>query len=267
MFDLRPIHALGQNFLADDRVTEEICILANLAKSDLVIEIGPGIGALTQALIRHAGQVIAIEIDQHLLPALRSQIPVTANCRIMLADALKTDLAGLAAEWNGPLKVAANLPYYLTTPLIEKILCEFPGCSEIVLMVQKEVADRVMAIPGSKQYGPLPVLAASHGQVSRGINIPAASFIPQPRVDSCLIRINDIGKLQISDWPAYKSFLENCFAHRRKTLINNLKTTGLPPASLAKLKVYLESHGSSADIRAERLNIHDFFALHRFLHP
>jgi 16S rRNA (adenine1518-N6/adenine1519-N6)-dimethyltransferase len=262
-YGLRPNRSLGQNFLIDSQVTRAAVDWAGICREDLVIEIGAGIGALTRELIERAGRVVAIEIDRRLLPALQAQIPDQADCCILAQDALEADLAALAAEWPGPVKVAANLPYYATTPLLEKILCDLPQCRMIVLMVQREFADRILSAPGGKTYGPLAVLSASHGQVSRGISVPAASFLPEPGIDSCLIRINDAGKLQIANWNGYRRFLEACFAHRRKTLVNSLRAAGTPMQVLDTVCRMLPIRGFPADVRAEKLKTEDFFAIYQ----
>jgi 16S rRNA (adenine1518-N6/adenine1519-N6)-dimethyltransferase len=262
-FGVQPAHGLGQNFLADDRFIVRICELAQIGPDDLVLEIGAGIGALTHELTLRAGRVVAIEIDSRLVPALRAGLPATGDCRIIEADALKIDLPALVAGWSGPIKVAANLPYYITTPLIEKILCELPDSGELVFMVQREAADRIIARPGSKAYSPLAILSCSHGQVSRAFDVPAAAFYPQPHVDSCVIRINSQGKLQISDWGSFRKFLERCFTQRRKTLTNSLKATGYNKDQLAAVQLFLASRGLPADIRAEKLDPEVFYDLFR----
>ena len=264
-FNIRLNHSLGQNFLIDERIIGRICQVADLSPADLVIEIGPGLGSLTRELARLAGRVIAIEIDRQMLPALEQALDGFPNCQVMHADALDIDLASVTAGWTGPVKVVANLPYYITTPLIMKILGELPGCSEMVLMIQKEAADRVMARPGCKQYGPLTVLAASIGTVSRAIDVPAASFFPIPHVDSCVIRINAAGRLQISDWPAYSRFLESCFAQRRKTLINSLKSAGYGPERIARLSSRLDELELGGNARAERLTREEFLDIYHSL--
>jgi 16S rRNA (adenine1518-N6/adenine1519-N6)-dimethyltransferase len=261
--DLKPVHALGQHFLADGQVASLIIRLAEISDQDLVIEIGAGIGSLTEVLVRNAGRVIAVEIDARLIPILVSQVGQFQNCRIVEADAMKISFSSLAENWPGPVKVAANLPYYITTPLVEKILCELSGSSEIVLMVQKEAADRIIAGSGSKLYSPLAVLAASHGQVRREKVVPADVFIPRPRVDSSLIRINDKGKLQIEDWSAFRKFLKVCFAYRRKTLLNSLKATGYPADCLFKVQKFLAAEGLAVDLRAERLDPRELLAIFR----
>lgn len=263
-FEIKPIHSLGQNFLIDDHVTSQICEIAGITGLDLIIEIGSGVGSLTRELASRAGRVIALEIDRHVLPALEQTLQECPNCMIRQADALAVNLAELAAGWTGPVKVVANLPYYITTPLMVKVFCELPACAEIVMMIQLEAADRVMASPGSKQYGPLAVLAACFGETVLEMIVPAASFYPKPGIDSCIIRIKGDRQLQIDHWLAFHRFLEKCFAQRRKTLVNSLKTTGLTSDRQAILLQWLADSGLTADIRAEKLQYDQFVALYQY---
>ena len=234
--DIIPTRSLGQNFLTDDRVVERICAIAGLGPEDLVIEIGPGIGGLTRELARRAGRVIAVEIDRHVLPALNDVLAEAGGqSTVIHADALETNLSELTAGWQGPVKVVANLPYYITTPLIIKILTEIPECSRLVFMIQKEAAARITARPGSKQYGPLAVLAACFGETKKELTVPADAFYPRPGVDSCIIRIISLQKMQIDDWLGFRGFLECCFAQRRRLLANSLKIAGISPERLARL--------------------------------
>lgn len=264
-YGISPTRSLGQNFLTDDRVIDRIADIAGVGAGDLVIEIGPGIGGLTRILAGRAGKVIAIEIDRHVLPALQAVLAFTDNCSILHMDALRTDLAALAAGWPGPVKVVANLPYYITTPLIVKALVELPACSHMVLMIQKEAAARVMALPGSKQYGPLAVLSACFGETSRELIVPAGAFYPKPGVDSCVIRMIKTEKLQIDAWPAFLDFLERCFAQRRKMLVNSLRIAGTDEAILASLPDLLEKLQLGADIRAEKLAPDQFVMLYNLI--
>lgn len=261
-FNIQPTRSLGQNFLTDERVVDNICAVAELGPDDLVVEIGPGIGGLTHELSRRSGQVIAIEIDQHVLPALQHVMADAPNCTILHADALKTDLAALAAGRTRDVKVVANLPYYITTPLIVKILVEIPACTHLVLMLQNEAVDRILAGPGSKQYGPLAVLAQCFGETRREIMVPAASFYPKPHVDSCVIRMKREEQLQINDWPAFHRFLEKCFAQRRKMFINSLRIAGLNQIQLARLTEIMAELGVSAEIRAEMITKEQFAAIY-----
>ena len=163
-FQIRPTKSLGQNFLIQESVSRRIAALADLSSSDLVIEIGPGLGALTVELAAAAGKVIAIEIDRHLIPALQYKMSQFANSTIIHEDALKTNLRQLTDGWTGPVKLAANLPYYITTPLIEKMIVELPQSTAMILMLQNEAADRLLAKPGSKLYSPLAILAVQYGR-------------------------------------------------------------------------------------------------------
>lgn len=264
---IRPNRLLGQNFLVDERIAAGICETAGLGKSDLIIEIGPGAGSLTAMLAERAGRVVALEIDRNVLPALHEVLAGAENCTVINADALKTDFGALAAGWSGPVKVVANLPYYITTPLIVKLLVELPGCSGLVLMVQKEAAARIMAGPNSKQYGPMAILITCFGQASRALNAPADAFFPRPGVDSCVIRICPAARLPlVADWPAFRDFLECCFAQRRRTLANSLRIAGLPPARLASLPMILSDLGLAANIRADALTGIQFAKIFNHLH-
>lgn len=262
---IRPTRSLGQNFLTDDRVVERIGQCAALSPQDLVLEIGPGIGGLTRALAGQAGQVIAIEIDRHILPALRDVLSDRHNCTILHNDALETDLAALAADWPGPVKVVANLPYYITTPLISKALVELPQCTRMVLMIQKEAAARVTATPGSKQYGPMAVLAACFGKARRELIVSPGSFYPQPGVDSCVINLTRENKMQNVHWPAFQRFLEACFTQRRKMLANSLRAAGYTADQLAKLPAILARLGLPDHIRAEMITAEQFVEIYKVI--
>ncbi len=263
-FGIQPTRSLGQNFLIDDRITGRICQCAELNSADLVIEIGPGIGNLTRELAARAGRVIAIEIDRHVLPALEASLMACQNCTVIHADALTVDLALLVGDWPGPIKVVANLPYYITTPLIVKILCELSHCEQLVLMIQKEAAGRILTSPNSKQYGPLAILTACFGDASREMIVPAASFFPVPGVDSCIIRIKENHKLQINDWQAFHRFLESCFAQRRKTLLNCLKAAGYKPERLNRLPDLLTEMKLAVNARAEMLSCSQFLTIYHY---
>ncbi|HAL74752.1 MAG TPA: ribosomal RNA small subunit methyltransferase A [Clostridiales bacterium] len=260
---IRPIRSLGQNFLTDDRVVERICQCAALAQNDLILEIGPGIGGLTRAMARQAGQVVAIEIDRHIIPALRDVLADQHNCTILHKDALETDLTALAADWTGQVKVVANLPYYITTPLITKALVELPQCTQLVLMIQKEAASRVMATPGSKQYGPMAVLAACFGKAHRELVVSPGSFYPQPGVDSCVISLTREHKAQLDQWPAFQQFLEACFTQRRKMLTNSLRAAGYSADRLTRLPAILAELGLPDGIRAEMITAEQFVAIYQ----
>ena len=177
-FDIRPTRSLGQNCLVDERVVSRIADLADLDVGDLVLEIGPGLGHLTVELARRAGRVIAIEIDRHILPALQSNLADYPNVEVIHGDALAVDLRDVLASRSGPVKVVANLPYYVTTELLLKIMLEVPGFEMLVLMMQKEAAERIMAEIGTREYSPIGIIARSLGNMKRAINVSRGSFIP-----------------------------------------------------------------------------------------
>lgn len=262
-FQIRPTKSLGQNFLINDSVSRRIAALADLSSADLVIEIGPGLGALTVELAAQAGKVVAIEIDHRLIPPLQQFLSAFSNVEIIEQDALKTDLRRLAESWPGPVKVAANLPYYITTPLIEKMLVELPQSECLILMLQQEAADRLLADPGSKQYSPLAILAAHFGKGEKAFVIPPDAFLPRPHVESCVVAIQGTHLQACANWPRYLRFLESCFAQRRKTLLNNLRTIGLTPVQMQAVRSLLANLGLPDGVRAEAIDARDFAALFR----
>lgn len=256
-FAIRPTRSLGQNFLVDDRVVQRICQAADIQPTDLVIEIGPGIGHLTTALASRAGQVIAIEIDRHVLPALQAVMADHPNFELVHADALTVALNEKTANWSGPVKIVANLPYYITTPLIMKMVREIPRFATLVLMVQKEAAERLMAAPGQKQYGPAGVLLRCLGTLRREMIVPAGAFWPRPPVDSAVIQVwREPDALAPADWPSFAGFVEACFSLRRKTLLNSLRSYGnaqTREAWSAAIVSCLVRLGLSDRIRAEAI--------------
>lgn len=263
---IRPTRSLGQNFLVDERVAVGICDIAGVEPTDLVIEIGPGVGNLTVQLVRKAGAVIALEIDCHVLPALREVLEGCSNCTILHTDALKADLTALAASWPGPVKVVANLPYYITTPLIVKMLVELPACSGLILMVQKEAAARIMARPCSRQYGPMAILAACFGETRRELNVPADAFFPRPGVESSVVRVIPAAQPPaIRNWPEFYKFLEQCFAQRRRTLVNSLRIAGLKQTQTNILPSIMANMEIASDVRAEALTCVQFVELFKNL--
>lgn len=260
-FQIRPTKSLGQNFLIQESVSRRIAALADLSSSDLVIEIGPGLGALTVELAAAAGKVIAIEIDRHLIPALQQTMSQFANATIVHEDALKTNLRQMVDGWSGPVKLAANLPYYITTPLIEKMIVDLPQSSSMILMLQEEAADRLLAKPGSKLYSPLAILAAQYGRGEKAFSVPAAAYMPQPHVDSCVVSLQADPGQTLANWPRYQRFLETCFAQRRKTLLNNLRTVGLTVEQMQDVRRFLAASGLSEGVRAEAVGYADFAEL------
>jgi len=263
---IRPTHSLGQNFLVDASALSSIVAAAELGSQDLVLEIGPGLGHLTRLMAAQASRVIAIEIDRHLLPALREATAGLENLEIIHADARDVDLTQLIQSWSGPHKLVANLPYYITTPLLMKALTEWPSADCMVLTIQDEAADRILATPGQSAYGPLAVLCQIYGQVVRQRIIPADAFLPRPHVASCLLVMTGRPDRPGPDeWPSLVRFLTASFANRRKKLINVLNSQ--PSVSRTKEDVQhaFDQMSLSANTRAEELWPEQWLRLFRLL--
>lgn len=252
--------SLGQNFLTDKSVIDGIVEGAGITERDLVIEIGPGIGTLTQAAAEKAGRVIAVEIDSNLAEIMKFTLDGLTNVKIINDNILKTDLAKIIEEEQGDLehvKVLGNLPYYITTPIIMKLLEERVKCESMTVMMQKEVADRLIAGPGSKIYGAASVAVQYYSIVNHVLDVSKASFMPQPKVDSAVLRL-DIRKTpaaQPKDEKHYFSVVRAAFGQKRKTLLNSLGSTGAPKEIIGEA---LEEAGIDKKRRAETLSLDDF---------
>lgn len=256
----------GQNFLIDTHVLEKIIRAADITKDDCVLEIGPGIGTMTQYLCENAGKVIAVEIDKNLIPILTEDTLASYdNVKVINSDVLKLDLKKLAEEENGgrPIKVVANLPYYITTPIIMGLFEAGVPLASITVMVQKEVADRMQAGPGSKDYGALSLAVQYYAEPYIAANVPPNCFMPRPNVGSAVIRLTLHGKppVEVADEKLLFKLIRASFAQRRKTLINGL--TNSPELSFTKEEVTkaLEECGYSATIRGETLTLAEFAKL------
>ena len=244
---LTPNKALGQNFLADE---EAICRIAGAAcpPGMPVLEIGPGLGALTAALMERAPGVTAVEIDTAMIKALNARFPEDKRLRVIHGDFLKTDLRALMGAQGEAFAVAGNLPYYITTPIISRLLCCPLPIERMTLMLQKEAARRFFAGPGTKLYGPVAILTALCYSARVLMTLSPASYYPQPEVDSQVVVLER--RAGAVTPPGLPRFLDIAFAMRRKTLVNNLRAAGLSAAQGAAL---LESCGVSAGARAEEL--------------
>lgn len=259
--------SLGQNFLIDGNILRNIAEAAELGPDTGVLEIGPGIGALTEKLAERAGRVIAVEIDQRLLPILEESLAPFPNVGIVHGDVLKIDLAELIRErFAGmrKLSVAANLPYYITTPIVMRLLEERLPFATIVVMVQREVADRMRAAPGGKDYGSLSVAVQYYTEPEWIASVPRSVFIPPPSVDSAVLRlrVRERPAVETADEALFFDVVRAAFAQRRKTLLNNLQN--MPAAkSLGKdgVRRMIESSGISPDRRGETLTLAEFAAL------
>ena len=260
--------SLGQNFLVDQNIVEKIIDASALEKDGLVIEIGPGVGVLTAAAAERAGKVIAIEIDRKLIPVLEDTFKGYDNVEILRGDILKTDLAGLIEQnerINGvPRKstaVIGNLPYYITTPVIMKILEDRMPVDRVTVMLQREVADRIKAGPGTKTYGALSVAAQYYCDVTRVANVSREVFVPKPNVDSAVLRLDIRKEKPVS--PDLEAVFFACvkmgFAQRRKTLANAL--TGIQGLDKDAVSRALAHAGIDAGRRAETVSLREFAAL------
>ncbi len=217
----------GQNFLVDTHVLDKIIRAAGVTKEDCVLEIGPGIGTMTQYLAESAGHVAAVEIDANLIPILRETLSGYDNVTILHEDIMKTDIRALAREYNGdrPLKVVANLPYYITTPIILELLKEEIPVDSMTVMVQKEVADRMRSGPGSKDYGALSLAVQYYADVYLAANVPPNCFIPRPNVGSAVIRLTKRSEpaVKTADPDLMFCLIRASFNQRRKTLLPSRK--------------------------------------------
>lgn len=265
--------SLGQNFLIDTNILDRIVDHAHLKEGSGVIEIGPGIGALTEQLARRSGKVVAFEIDQRLLPILEDTLSPYSNIKIIHQDVLKADVANVIKdEFHGikDIMVVANLPYYVTTPIIMKLLEEKLPIRGIVVMLQKEVAERIAAKPGNKDYGSLSIAVQYYTQAETVMVVPKTVFVPQPNVDSAVIR------LTVREEPAVKTKDEEFFFQvtragfnqRRKTLLNNL-TSALPDGKAKKEQILNALSEANIDPvrRGETLSIEEFGRLSDALYP
>ena len=255
----------GQNFLIDPHVLDKIIAAAQISKDDCVLEIGPGIGTLTQYLAENARQVVAVEIDSNLIPILEETLKDYPNVTVINEDILKVDMEGLAKEYNQgrPIKVAANLPYYITTPIIMSLFEQQVPVDNITVMVQKEVADRMQAGPGSKDYGALSLAVQYYASPYIVANVPPNCFIPRPNVGSAVIRLTRHKEppVKVKDEKLMFRLIRASFNQRRKTLQNSLNNS--PELSYTKEQIgqAIGSLGLGATVRGEALTLEQFGAL------
>jgi len=255
----------GQNFLIDTHVLDKIIRAANITKDDMVIEIGPGIGTMTQYLAEAAGKVIAVEIDKNLIPILEETLGDYDNVRVINDDVLKVDLKKLADEENGgkPVKVVANLPYYITTPIIMGLFENEVPLESITVMVQKEVADRMQTGPGSKDYGALSLAVQYYAEPYIVANVPPNCFMPRPSVGSAVIRLTRHAKppVEVKDEKLMFEIIRASFNQRRKTLANGLNNSANLNFSKEQITEAIEQLGKGASVRGEALTLEEFARL------
>jgi len=262
-----PKKRLGQHFLVDRNILDKVIRTAEVTKEDVVLEVGPGLGEMTFGLSRKAKRVIAIEIDSKLVEQLRIKFEDIPNLEIVQGDILQYDFSLLFQKAGRPLKVVANLPYQISTPLLFRFLEEREKFSSLFLMLQKEVAQRLIAPPGNKEYGPLSIFVQRVSEVSIRFFIKPTAFFPPPRVESALVEIrwrkSPLVDLEDEGW--FKKVVQGCFNYRRKTLINGLRYSGLPiPKDIEQRmnRIHLDSQR-----RPETLTIKEFFSLAEILKP
>ena len=259
----------GQNFLIDTHVLEKIISAAGVTKDDMVLEIGPGIGTMTQYLAEHAKRVVAVEIDSNLIPILQETLADYDNITVINDDILKVDINALAQEYNGgrPIKVVANLPYYITTPIIMGLFESNVPIDNITVMVQKEVADRMQVGPGSKDYGALSLAVQYYAEPYIVANVPPNCFIPRPGVCSAVIRLtrHQEPPVDVKDAKLMFRLIRASFNQRRKTLLNGLANS--PELSFSKEQITsaIEKMGLPASVRGETLTLEQFAHLSNLL--
>ncbi|MBF0601255.1 16S rRNA (adenine(1518)-N(6)/adenine(1519)-N(6))-dimethyltransferase RsmA [Limosilactobacillus oris] len=266
--------AFGQNFLTDLNVLKNIVSAAEITRDDNVIEIGPGIGALTEQLAQAAGEVLALEIDQDLIPVLAEVLAPYDSVTVLNQDVLQANLPELIKQQftdpSRPIKVVANLPYYITSPILMNLLAAPVDWAAICVMMQKEVAQRLTAQPGTKQYGALTLAIEYQMTAEIAFNVSRRVFVPAPNVDSAIVVLKPrTTPLPVQPFNKQKlfGFIRGCFAHRRKSLWNNLQATvGKQPAVKEKMQAILTALTISPQTRPERLTLEQFIELANALH-
>ena len=255
----------GQNFLIDPHILEEIIYEAGVTKDDFVLEIGPGIGTMTQYLCESAREVVAVEIDSNLIPILKDTLSAYDNVEVMNEDILKVDIAKLARERNGgkPIKVVANLPYYITTPIIMGLFESHVPIDSITIMVQKEVADRMQEGPGSKEYGALSLAVQYYAKPEIVVTVPPSCFMPQPKVGSAVIRLtrHREAPVTVKNEKLMFQIIRASFNQRRKTLANGLSNAGIQGLTKEEIQKCIEELGEPLTIRGEALSLEKFASL------
>jgi len=255
----------GQNFLIDEHVIHKIIRAAEITKEDCVLEIGPGIGTMTQYLAEAAGHVCAVEIDKNLIPVLNETLAEYSNVTIINDDILKTDINRIVREYNGgrPIKVVANLPYYITTPIIMGLFESHVPLLSVTVMVQKEVADRMQVGPGTKDYGALSLAVQYYAKPYIAANVPPNCFIPRPNVGSAVIRLTRYQKppVKVQDERLMFKLIRASFNQRRKTLQNGIANSNELSFRKEQVADALEKMNLSASVRGESLSLAEFAAL------
>lgn len=261
----------GQNFLIDSNILDKIIESAQISKEDCILEIGPGIGTMTQRLAEEAREVVAVEIDRHLIPILEDTLSGYDNITIINEDILKVDINKIVEERNGgmPVKIVANLPYYITTPIIMALFERHIPLKSVTVMVQKEVADRMLVGPGTKDYGALSLAVQYYAMPEIIAKVPAACFMPRPNVDSAVVRLTryEDPPVKAEDETYLFAIIRASFNQRRKTLVNGLINAGNIGVSRGQVEKVLNDMRLPAMVRGEALTLEQFAGLsNRLLH-
>lgn len=254
-YNLKANKRLGQNFLINQDIVEQIIEKSQITKEDTVLEIGPGLGTLTKALAKASKQVIAIELDENMVKILEGR-PIGDNIKIIHGDILNVDLNEILKDSEN-VKVVANLPYYITTPIIMKLLEDRYDIKSITIMVQKEVGRRLCANPGNKEYGAITISVNYYSSPSIVIDVPKDNFLPAPEVDSCVVKLDIREKppVELKNEKLFFELIKNAFCQRRKTILNSLASGN---RTKEELKEILEKLSIDEMLRAENLSIYDF---------
>lgn len=259
----------GQNFLIDTHVLDKIIAAADITKDDLVLEIGPGIGTMTQYLCENAREVVAVEIDKNLIPILEDTLSAYDNVTVINGDILKVDINKIVEERNNgkPIKVVANLPYYITTPIIMGLFESHVPIENITVMVQKEVADRMQVGPGTKEYGALSLAVQYYAEPYIVANVPPNCFMPRPKVGSAVIRLTRHAEppVQVKDEKLMFQLIRASFNQRRKTLVNGISNASELSFSKEQIAKALEQMGKPATVRGETFGLEEFATLANYL--
>lgn len=267
-YNFRFSKGLGQNFLIDGNIVRKICEEGEISKEDDILEIGPGIGTLTEELSYKANKVVAVELDKSLFPILDETLAGCNNVEIVPGDILKIDLPKLFSEKfeSENIKIVANLPYYITTPIIGRLLEEELDIDSILVMVQSEVAERMKASPGTKDYGSLSVFVQYYTDPEIVLSVPKTTFMPRPNVDSAVIKLKiRKEKIELKDREIFFKVVKAAFFQRRKTILNSL-SSGLK-TDKATIRAILEKVDIDPKLRAENLTIEDFSKISAILPP
>ena len=265
-YNIRANKSLGQNFLINQSVVDKIVNSANITKEDLIIEIGPGLGTLTKELLEKAGKVICIELDKRMVEILKDRFSLYKNFEIINEDVLKVDLNTIISSENKTCKIVANLPYYITTPIIMKLLESKLNIESITVMIQKEVAERLIAEPGQKQTGAITYAVYYYCESEKILDVPPTSFIPEPEVTSQVIKLKlrKSSPVEVSNPQKMFSIIKIAFMQRRKTLLNALTNGNIINSKQEALEIF-KNLEINQNARAEELTLNQFANLANYL--